>query len=74
MNLKTTIIGLLSIIGAAITYVAIPLLDSSPLTVADWSGFGTAAVTAIGLLFAADGSSLRSLNRRQGNPLGMKRP
>lgn len=51
---KTTLCGILGIIGAGITMIGIPLLDNDPTTVANWTAFGTTVVTALGLLFARD--------------------
>ena len=51
---KTTACGILGILAAAITMVAIPLLDADPATNANFSGFLAVATPAIGLLFARD--------------------
>ena len=51
---KTTLAGILGIIAAGITMVAVPILDGDETTVANWAAFGAMAVTAIGLLFARD--------------------
>jgi len=51
---RTTLCGILGILAAGITMVAVPLLDNDPLTLANWTAFGTTTVTAIGLLFARD--------------------
>lgn len=53
---KTTVCGILSIIAAAATLVAIPLLDQDPLTVPNWTAFVAAATAGIGLILARDNS------------------
>ena len=51
---KTTVCGILGIIAAAITMIGLPLLDSDPVTVPNYTAFVATATTAIGLLFARD--------------------
>lgn len=51
---KTTVCGILSIVAAGATLVAIPLLDSDPLTVPNWTAFVAAVTAGIGLIFARD--------------------
>jgi len=54
MSWKTTLCGVLGIVAAAITLLAIPVLDSDPATVANWGAFTAAISTAVGLFFARD--------------------
>ncbi len=54
MSWKTTLFGILGIIGTTITMVAEPLLDLDPATVPDWAAYGVALATSIGLLFSRD--------------------
>ena len=51
---KTTVCGLSAVVVAALTFLVIPATDSNPATAMNWAGFGTAAATGIGLLFARD--------------------
>ncbi len=51
---KTTVSGILSIIAAGITLVAIPVLDSNPLTVANYEAFAAAVIAGVGLIAARD--------------------
>ena len=51
---KTTLCGVLGVVAAGITMIAIPLLDQDPATAARWVEFGSLAAAAIGLLFARD--------------------
>ena len=51
---KTTVCGILSIIAAAATLIAIPLLDADPLTVPNYTAFVAALTAGIGLLYARD--------------------
>lgn len=53
---QTTICGVLTLIAAGISLVALPLLDNDPLTVANYGAFGAAIATAIGLFVARDNS------------------
>lgn len=54
MSWKTTLCGVLALIAAAITLVAIPILDQDPSTAPQWGAFVAAASTAAGLYFARD--------------------
>ena len=54
MSWKTTLCGVLGIVAAAITLLAIPVLDSDPATVANWGAFTATVATATGLLFSRD--------------------
>lgn len=54
MSWKTTLFGILSIIGTTITMVAEPLLDLDPTTNPDWAAYGVAIAAGIGLLFSRD--------------------
>ena len=54
MSWKTTLCGVLGIVAAAITLLAIPVLDSDPATVANWGAFTATLTTATGLFFARD--------------------
>ena len=51
---KPKVVGILSLITAAITLIAIPLLDSDPATVPNYSAFLALILPNIGLLFARD--------------------
>ena len=51
---KTTLCGILGLVAAGITLVAIPMLDEDPATAANWGAFGVAIATAMGLWFARD--------------------
>ena len=51
---KTTLCGILTIISSAITLIGMPLLDSDPLTVANYEAFIAAAVAGVGLILARD--------------------
>lgn len=51
---KTTLCGILTIVSSAITLIAMPLLDSDPLTVANYEAFVAATVAGIGLIMAKD--------------------
>lgn len=51
---KTTLCGILSIVAAGVTLIAIPLLDQDPLTVPNYTAFVAAITAGIGLLFARD--------------------
>lgn len=51
---KTTVCGLLSIVAAAITLIAIPALDQDPLTVPNYTAFVASITAGIGLIFARD--------------------
>ena len=51
---RTTLCGILGILAAGITMIGLPLLDSDPVTVPNYTAFITMATTAIGLLFARD--------------------
>ena len=51
---KTTTCGILTAIGAAISMIAIPLLDENPETAANWTGAAAAIMAAVGFLFARD--------------------
>jgi len=62
---RTTVCGVLSIIAAGITLIAIPLLDADPGTMPNWSAFGVAAVAGIGLIFARD-------NNKSSEDVGIK--
>ncbi|MGH7143120.1 MAG: hypothetical protein ACREJ2_03180 [Planctomycetota bacterium] len=54
---KTTTCGILALIAAAITLVAMPMLDNDPNTNPNWAGLGAAVMTAAGLFFAKDHSA-----------------
>ncbi len=51
---KTTVCGILTVLAAAITLVAVPLLDEDPATPANWGAFGASLAAAVGLLFSRD--------------------
>lgn len=51
---RTTLCGILTVCGAAITLVAVPLMDCDPNTHVNFEGFVTAFFAAIGLYFARD--------------------
>lgn len=51
---KTTLCGVLGAIAAAITLVALPLLDQDEATNPNWAGMTAALATAAGLFFAKD--------------------
>lgn len=54
MSWKTTLCGILGIVAAGITMVAVPILDGNPNTVANWGAFSATVATGIGLLFSRD--------------------
>ena len=51
---KTTLCGVLGAIAAAITLVAVPLMDNDESTNPNWAGMGAALATAAGLFYARD--------------------
>ena len=51
---KTTLCGVLSLVAAGITLVAVPLLDADPATLPNWGAFGAALSAAVGLFLARD--------------------
>ena len=51
---KTTVCGILSLVAAGITLVAVPMLDADPATLPQWGAFGAAIAAAMGLWFARD--------------------
>lgn len=51
---KTTLCGMLSLTAAAITLVAVPILDDDPATVPQWGAFVAAIAAAVGLILARD--------------------
>jgi len=51
---KTTLCGILSLVAAGITLVAVPMLDADPETLPNWGAFGAAIAAGLGLLFAKD--------------------
>lgn len=51
---KTTACGVLTIVCAAITMIAVPLLDGKPETMPQYEAFGAMLMPALGLLFARD--------------------
>lgn len=51
---KTTVCGIISILSAVATLIAIPLLDADPLTVPNWTAAGAAIMAGVGLLLARD--------------------
>lgn len=53
---KTTLCGVLSILAAVATLIAIPLLDADPLTVPNWTAAGAAIMAGVGLVLARDNS------------------
>jgi len=53
---KTTVCGILSILATIITLIAIPLIDSDPLTVPNWTAAGAAVMAGVGLILARDNS------------------
>jgi hypothetical protein len=53
---KTTTCGVLGLIAAAITLIAVPMLDGVEDTVANWGEFGAALTIAFGLFLARDNS------------------
>ena len=59
-NWHSTVWGVLTIAGAAISMLLLPLLDSDPATLANVSGFMVAAGPGFGLLFTADAWRARS--------------
>jgi hypothetical protein len=51
---KTTTCGILGLVSAAITMVAIPILDADPATLPAWGTFGAMLAASVGLLFSRD--------------------
>jgi len=51
---KTSLAGILSAVVAALSLVAIPMLDSDPASVPNWGAAIAAVVAAVGLLMARD--------------------
>lgn len=57
---KTTLFGILGLVGTGITVIAIPMLDNDPATVPNWGLFLTACATAFGLVAARDNNKTSS--------------
>ena len=51
---KTTLCGVLSLVAAGITLVAVPMMDTDPATLPQWGAFGAAITAAMGFFFARD--------------------
>jgi len=51
---KTTLCGLLSLVAAGLTLVAVPMLDADPATLPNWGAFSAALAAAVGLFLARD--------------------
>lgn len=51
---RTTLFGLLTVLGAGLHFVAVPMLDGNDSTQPEWTVFFTALTTALGLLNARD--------------------